>query len=143
MAQVASYGLAEAAPWCDHVRNVAVQSKLLADVEVQRVEDKKGNPWLKTMVTVTENTGMEALYEEIVVPELIKQNIMQAKQIDNLIQKGIELRSQLDRAMEAIELLEQRLRQRIMNDEGAMPGDRSALLMADIIKAEVYNAHIK
>lgn len=86
---------------------------------------------------------MEALYEEIVVPELIKQNIMQAKQIDNLIQKGIELRSQLDRAMEAIELLEQRLRQRIMNDEGAMPGDRSALLMADIIKAEVYNAHIK
>jgi hypothetical protein len=95
------------------------------------------------MVTVTENTGMEALYEEIVVPELIKQNIMQAKQIDNLIQKGIELRSQLDRAMEAIELLEQRLRQRIMNDEGAMPGDRSALLMADIIKAEVYNAHIK
>lgn len=143
MAQAASYGLAEAAPWCDHVRNVAVQSKLLADVEVQRVEDKKGNPWLKTMVTVTENTGMEALYEEIVVPELIKQNIMQAKQIDNLIQKGIELRSQLDRAMEAIELLEQRLRQRIMNDEGAMPGDRSALLMADIIKAEVYNAHIK
>ena len=95
------------------------------------------------MVTVTENTGMEALYEEIVVPELIKQNIMQAKQIDNLIQKGIELKSQLDRAMEAIELLEQRLRQRIMNDEGAMPGDRSALLMADIIKAEVYNAHIK
>lgn len=95
------------------------------------------------MVTVTENTGMEALYEEIVVPELIKQNIMQAKQIDNLIQKGIELRSQLDRAMEAIELLEQRLRQRIMNDEGAMPGDRSALLMADIIKSEVYNAHIK
>ena len=95
------------------------------------------------MVTVTENTGMEKLYEEIVVPELIKQNIMQAKQIDNLIQKGIELRSQLDRAMEAIELLEQRLRQRIMNDEGAMPGDRSALLMADIIKAEVYNAHIK
>ena len=95
------------------------------------------------MVTVTESTGMEALYEEIVVPELIKQNIMQAKQIDNLIQKGIELRSQLDRAMEAIELLEQRLRQRIMNDEGAMPGDRSALLMADIIKAEVYNAHIK
>lgn len=95
------------------------------------------------MVTVTENTNMEALYEEIVVPELIKQNIMQAKQIDNLIQKGIELRSQLDRAMEAIELLEQRLRQRIMNDEGAMPGDRSALLMADIIKAEVYNAHIK
>lgn len=95
------------------------------------------------MVTVTENTGMEALYEEIVVPELIKQNIMQAKQIDNLIQKGIELRSQLDRAMEAIELLEQRLRQRIINDEGAMPGDRSALLMADIIKAEVYNAHIK
>jgi hypothetical protein len=112
-------------------------------MEVQRVEDKEGNPWLKTMVTVTENTGMEALYEEIVVPELIKQNIMQAKQIDNLIQKGIELKSQLDRAMEAIELLEQRLRQRIMNDEGAMPGDRSALLMADIIKAEVYNAHIK
>lgn len=143
MAQAASYGLAETTPWCDHVRDVAVQSKLLANVEVQRVEDKEGNPWLKTMVTVTENTGMEALYEEIVVPELIKQNIMQAKQIDNLIQKGIELRSQLDRAMEAIELLEQRLRQRIMNDEGAMPGDRSALLMADIIKAEVYNAHIK
>jgi|688.fasta_scaffold02351_28 hypothetical protein len=95
------------------------------------------------MVTVTENTGMEALYEEIVVPELIKQNIMQAKQIDNLIQKGIELRSQLDRAMETLELLEHRLRQRIMNDEGAMPGDRSALLMADMIKAEVYNAHIK
>lgn len=69
------------------------------------------------MVTVTENTGMEALYEEIVVPELIKQNIMQAKQIDNLIQKGIELRSQLDRAMETLELLEHRLRQRIMNDE--------------------------
>ncbi len=112
-------------------------------MEVQRVEDKKGNPWLKTMVTVTENTGMEALYEEIVVPELIKQNIMQAKQIDNLIQKGIELRSQLDRAMETLELLEHRLRQRIMNDEGAMPGDRSALLMADMIKAEVYNAHIK
>jgi len=86
---------------------------------------------------------MEALYEEIVVPELIKQNIMQAKQIDNLIQKGIELRSQLDRAMETLELLEHRLRQRIMNDEGAMPGDRSALLMADMIKAEVYNAHIK
>jgi len=95
------------------------------------------------MVTVTENTGMEALYEEIVMPELIKQNIMQAKQIDNLIQKGIELRSQLDRAMETLELLEHRLRQRIMNDEGAMPGDRSALLMADMIKAEVYNAHIK
>jgi hypothetical protein len=41
-------------------------------------------------------------------------------------------------ASSAIQALAQRLRQRLIDDTKSMPGDRAALLDADLVMAEAY-----
>ena len=59
--------------------------------------------------------------------------------------KSAELRAQLIRhkhfaemAGSAIKALADRLRQRLIDDTKSMPGDRAALLDADLVMAEAY-----
>ena len=44
----------------------------------------------------------------------------------------------LDRAMALLDSMEQRIRNRIINDNDARPGDRAVLLECDMLKSAVY-----